>query len=165
MNKRGRRKKTINLRSTSPCPLFHLHRRILRLFFSFPFLSFIFFFPPSSVSSLRSSQAGGSSSARSRSGSVKAPNINTPPISNTNSQTAFIKIKIFDRVADDVIAIRVHPLVSHHELMDKVQARLGGDVALLRHRDDMSNEFIQIETDGDLRSWLSGTDKHVLYAD
>src|SRR6202034_2552777 len=101
---------------------------------------------------------------RSRSGSVAtgtASNLNTPPISAANSQTAFIKIKIFDRVADDLIAIRVHPRVSHVELMDKVQARLGGEVVQLRYRDSMNNSFVELMGDDDLRRWLGGTNKHV----
>ncbi|KAF7353082.1 Protein kinase activator [Mycena venus] len=88
------------------------------------------------------------SSSRSRSGS-----------------TAFVKIKIFDRVADDLIAIRVHPRVTHMELMDKVQARLGGEVARLKYRDSMSNQFVGLDNDQQLRAWIDGTDKHVLYAD
>jgi bud emergence protein 1 len=116
---------------------------------------------PSSVYSQPASLTG-----RSRSGSVAAAaNLNTPPISAANSQTAFIKIKIFDRVADDLIAIRVHPRVSHAELMDKVQSRLGGEVVQLRYRDSMSNGFVDLHGDDSLRRWLAGTDKHVLYAD
>jgi bud emergence protein 1 len=76
-----------------------------------------------------------------------------------------VKIKIFDRVADDLIAIRVHPRVSHAELMDKVQARLGGEVANLKYRDSMSNAFVGLDSDQQLRAWIEGTDKHVLYAD
>jgi bud emergence protein 1 len=76
-----------------------------------------------------------------------------------------VKIKIFDRVADDLIAIRVHPRVTHMELMDKVQARLGGEVARLKYRDSMSNQFVGLDTDQQLRAWIDGTDKHVLYAD
>ena len=106
------------------------------------------------------------SSTRSRSQSVSASaNITNPPISGANPQTAFIKIKIFDRVADDLIAIRVHPRVSHAELMEKVQARLGGEVAQLRYRESMSRSFIELQGDHDLRAWLAGTDKYVLYAD
>ncbi|KAJ6539010.1 hypothetical protein B0H19DRAFT_1036617 [Mycena capillaripes] len=103
------------------------------------------------------------SSSRSRSGSVA--NINSPSISAANPQTAFVKIKIFDRVADDLIAIRVHPRVTHMELMDKVQARLGGEVARLKYRDSMSNTFVGLDNDQQLRAWIEGTDKHVLYAD
>ncbi|KAF7331745.1 Protein kinase activator [Mycena kentingensis (nom. inval.)] len=102
-------------------------------------------------------------STRSRSGSVA--NVNSPSISAQNPQTAFVKIKIFDRVADDLIAIRVHPRVTHVELMDKVQSRLGGEVANLRYRDSMSNAFVGLDTDQQLRAWIDATDKHVLYAD
>lgn len=76
-----------------------------------------------------------------------------------------MKIKVFDRVADDLIAIRVHPKVSHDELMEKVQARLGGEVSILKYRDSIKNTFVGLGNDNDLREWMDGTDKHVLYAD
>ncbi|KAH9482475.1 Protein scd2/ral3 [Psilocybe cubensis] len=117
-----------------------------------------------STESYRTSQASQSASSRSRSHS-NAGNLNTPPISASNPQTAFVKIKIFDRVADDLIAIRVHPKVTHAELMDKVQARLGGEVGNLRYRDSMTNTFVGLDSDEELRAWMEGTDKHVLYAD
>lgn len=116
---------------------------------------------PSTDSSFRTSQM----MSRSRSQSTATTNINTPPISAANPQTAFVKIKIFDRVADDLIAIRVHPKVTHMELMDKVQARLGGEVAKLRYRDSMTNTFVGLDNNDELRAWMDGTDKHVLYAD
>ncbi|KAJ7477073.1 scd2/ral3 [Mycena galericulata] len=119
--------------------------------------------PPVTSSPSSSSLRSNSVSTRSRSGSVA--NINSPSISAANPQTAFVKIKIFDRVADDLIAIRVHPRVTHNELMDKVQARLGGEVAHLKYRDSMSNAFVGLDTDEQLRFWIEGTDKHVLYAD
>ncbi|KAF8211489.1 hypothetical protein K438DRAFT_46158 [Mycena galopus ATCC 62051] len=103
------------------------------------------------------------SNSRSRSGSVA--NMNSPSISAANPQTAFVKIKIFDRIADDLVAIRVHPRVTHLELMDKVQARLGGEVARLKYRDSMNNQFVGLDNDHQLRAWMEGTDKHVLYAD
>ncbi|KAJ7283460.1 hypothetical protein C8J57DRAFT_1292630 [Mycena rebaudengoi] len=122
-------------------------------------------FPPASSPS-SSSLRSNSISTRSRSDSTAATsNINSPSISAANPQTAFVKIKIFDRVADDLIAIRVHPRVSHAELMDKVQARLGGEVANLKYRDSMSNAFVGLDSDQQLRAWIEGTDKHVLYAD
>lgn len=120
--------------------------------------------PTTSNPSVRSSQAT-SMSGRSRSHSTATSNLNTPPISAANPQTAFVKIKIFDRLADDLIAIRVHPRVSHGELMEKIQARLGGEVGHLRYRDSMSHTFVGLDSDGDLRAWMDGTDKHVLYAD
>ncbi|KAF8913734.1 hypothetical protein CPB84DRAFT_1811272 [Gymnopilus junonius] len=118
-----------------------------------------------SSESFRSSQASQTMSSRSRSHSNATANLNNPPISAANPQTAFVKIKIFDRVADDLIAIRVHPKVTHAELMDKVQARLGSEVANLRYRDSMTNTFVGLDTDEELRAWMDGTDKHVLYAD
>ncbi|KAF9569424.1 hypothetical protein CPC08DRAFT_757028 [Agrocybe pediades] len=120
---------------------------------------------PYQPESYRSSQASQTISPRSRSQSNAAINMNAPPISATNPQTAFVKIKIFDRVADDLIAIRVHPKVTHVELMDKVQSRLGGEVTNLRYRDSMTNTFVGLDTDDELRAWMEGTDKHVLYAD
>lgn len=116
-----------------------------------------------STSALRTSQA---ISSRSRSHSSAATsNLNTPPISAANPQTAFVKIKVFDRVADELIAIRVHPRVTHAELMDKVQSRLGGEVANLRYRDSVTNTFVVLDSEEDLRFWMDSTDKHVLYAD
>ncbi|KAH7931257.1 hypothetical protein BV22DRAFT_1190549 [Leucogyrophana mollusca] len=118
----------------------------------------------SSPSSFHSSQQSIAVSSRSRSHPT-ATNLNTPPISAGNPQTAFVKIKIFDRVTDDLIAIRVHPRVTHAELMGKVQARLGGNVVNLRYRDSLNDEFVGIEGDRELRDWLDSTEKHVLYAD
>lgn len=116
---------------------------------------------PQSVASHHSSQK----SSRSRSQSNATSNFNNPSISAANPQTAFVKIKIFDRVADDLIAIRVHPKVTHLELMEKVQGRLGGEVSILRYRDSLTNTFVGLDNDVDLRVWMEGTGKHVLYAD
>lgn len=115
---------------------------------------------PASTTSLRSSQAP-SLTGRSRSHSS---NVNTPPISASIQQTAFVKIKIFDRFTEDLIAIRVHPLVSLGELVEKVQARLGGEVSNLNYRDSL-NQLVQLDHDDELRAWMDGTDKHVLFAD
>lgn len=117
-----------------------------------------------SPSSPSSSHPSIVTSSRSRSLS-NATNMNAPPMSAGNSQTAFVKIKIFDRVTDDLIAIRVHPRVTHAELLEKVQARLGGNVLNLRYRHSFSNEFVGIDDDRDLREWLDSTEKHVLYAE
>ena len=76
-----------------------------------------------------------------------------------------MKIKIFDRVTDELVAIRVHPRVTHAELMNKVQARLGGEVGNLKYRDSLTNTYVGLDSDDELRAWMEGTDKHVLYAD
>jgi bud emergence protein 1 len=106
-----------------------------------------------------------SSATRSRSQSNAVSNLNNPPISASNPQPAFVKIKIFDRSADELIAIRVHPKVTHYELMDKVRVRLGGDFSQLRYRDSYRGVFVGLSDDADLTEWLENTDKHVLYAD
>ncbi|KAF8450346.1 hypothetical protein L210DRAFT_843048 [Boletus edulis BED1] len=117
----------------------------------------------SSPSSLHSSQP--SFTSRSRSHSSAATNLNAPPMSTGNPQIAFVKIKIFDRVTDDLIAIRVHPKVTHSELMSKVQARLGTNISNLRYRNSFHHEFMGLQGDHDLRDWIESTEKHVLYAD
>ena len=91
----------------------------------------------------------------------------TPTISASVPQTAFIKIKVFDRIQDDLIAIRVHPRVTHEQLLDKVQQRLGGQVARLSYREtgDDGEDFVPLQQDDDVLWWIGSTDKHVLYAD
>lgn len=92
-------------------------------------------------------------------------NANSPAISATNPNPAFVKIKIFDRLTQDLIAIRVNPRVTHAQLMDKVRARLGDDVHQLAFRNSISNTFLGLGDDAALKNWLENTDKHVLYAD
>ena len=91
----------------------------------------------------------------------------TPTISASVPQTAFIKIKIFDRIQDDLIAIRVHPRVTHEQLLDKVQQRLGGQVARLSYREAGKDgeDLVPLQQDDDVLWWIGSTDKHVLYAD
>ncbi|KAI6004143.1 hypothetical protein EDD15DRAFT_2156792 [Pisolithus albus] len=116
-------------------------------------------YKPSPPSSMHSSQP----SSRTRSSSAAHTNLNAPPVSAENPQTAFVRIKIF--VVDDLIAIRVHPKVTHSELMKKVQGRLGTYITTLQYRDSLSNELVGLENDDDLREWLDRTAKHVLYAE
>jgi bud emergence protein 1 len=103
----------------------------------------------------RSTKSGGSAGA------------GTPTISASVPQTAFIKIKVFDRIQDDLIAIRVHPRVTHEQLLDKVQQRLGGQVARLSYREtgEDGEDFVPLQQDDDVFWWIGSTDKHVLYAD
>ena len=108
---------------------------------------------PSPVRSSHTPSIAPSASSRSRG--------NTPSISASASQTAFVKIKIFDK--DEVVAIRVHPRVTHDQLMDKVQARLGHQPSL-RWRDSMNNDFY-LDNDEELRAWMDSTERHVLWAD
>ncbi|KAI0260514.1 hypothetical protein BC834DRAFT_831713 [Gloeopeniophorella convolvens] len=100
-------------------------------------------------------------------GSARSGGAGAPAISASNPQTAFIKIKIFDRIQDDLIAIRVHPRVTHEQLLDKVQQRLGGQVARLSYREaaGAGEDYVALQQDDDVLWWLGSTDKHVLYAD
>ncbi|KAI0347053.1 hypothetical protein BDW22DRAFT_1307532, partial [Trametopsis cervina] len=125
-------------------------------------------YPRSSMASSNDLSPARSSHAPSVSTSVssqrRTPSSATPPISSSIPQTAFIKIKIFDKSSDDLVAIRVHPRVTHEQLMDKVQARLGESVTTLRYRDSVNNALVNLLDDEDLRLWLDNTDRLVLYA-
>ncbi|KIJ56835.1 hypothetical protein M422DRAFT_57447 [Sphaerobolus stellatus SS14] len=90
--------------------------------------------------------------------------LNSPSISANNPQTAFVKIKIFHRRTDDLIAIRVNPRVTHDQLMQKVQERLGGDVQVISYRSSVSGSFVELPNDSAMRDWLDTAEKHVLYA-
>ncbi|BGP24924.1 budemergence protein 1 [Rhodotorula toruloides] len=103
-----------------------------------------------------------------------------PPMGNANQGVPFIKIKIFHRNTDDLIAIRVPPTVSHPALLDKVRERLGSDVTHLRYREEVGSvaptagsqvvmaggaRLIMLENDEDLERWVRSGAKLVLYAD
>ncbi|KAK4054387.1 bud emergence protein 1 [Microbotryomycetes sp. JL201] len=101
------------------------------------------------------------------------------PMGNANQNVPFIKIKIFHRNTDDLIAIRVPPHVSHAALLDKVRERLGSDVVNLRYREEVGSStpsgahvvmaggarLVGIETDLDLERWIRSGARLVLYAD
>jgi bud emergence protein 1 len=76
-----------------------------------------------------------------------------------------VKIKIFDSITEDLIAIRVHPRVTHTQLMEKVQSRLGAGVKNLKYRESTGGAFVELLDDEELRMWIEATDRHVLYAD
>lgn len=99
-----------------------------------------------------------------------------PPSAAAAPQAApsFIKIKIFHRDTDDLIAIRVPPNVARQALLDKTRERLGNDVSRLRYREDIppqertsstSARLVELFTDDDLASWLQSGRKMVLYVD
>jgi len=115
-----------------------------------------------SPTSARSSQPSITTRSRSHSNAAKP---NSTPISATNPKTAFVKIKIFDSITEDLIAIRVHPRVTHTQLMEKVQSRLGAGVKNLKYRESTGGSFVELLDDEELRAWIETTDRHVLYAD
>jgi bud emergence protein 1 len=86
---------------------------------------------------------------------------------------AFVKIKIYDRATDDIIALRVHPAVTYVELLDKVRARLGGSISVLQYRvggggggGAGSGPTRQIRDDRDLGEWMASEDQRLmLYAE
>ena len=89
-------------------------------------------------------------------------------ISASVPQTAFIKIKIFDRVQDDLIVTRVHSHVTHEQLLDKVQQRLGRQVVRLSFRRETGEDgedYVLLQQDDDILRWIGSTDEHVLYVD
>ena len=76
----------------------------------------------------------------------------------------FIKIKIFHRNTDDLIAIRVPPTVTHPALLDKVRERLGREVNHLQYREEGIGgaRFIGLENDEELERWVRSGAKLVL---
>jgi len=104
-----------------------------------------------------------SESGQSASSPRQADALNSPSISATNSQTAFVKIKIFHRRTDDLIAIRVNPRVTHSQLMEKVRERLGNDIRMVSYRAG-NGSYANLSDDYALRDWLDHTEKPVLYA-
>ncbi|KAH7103057.1 hypothetical protein BKA62DRAFT_769232 [Auriculariales sp. MPI-PUGE-AT-0066] len=112
----------------------------------------------------QNSYGGGANGVRPGSRMSGGPTSNAPAISASNPNSAYIKIKIFDRNTDDLIAIRVPPRVTHQQLMDKVRERLGKDVSVLRYRNSMTGRFDDL-VEHDLKHWLESADKLVLYAD
>ncbi|KAF8609499.1 hypothetical protein BDV93DRAFT_602163 [Ceratobasidium sp. AG-I] len=97
------------------------------------------------------------------------PTASTGASGGGSANPAFIKVKIFHRSTDDLIAIRVPPNVTHRQLMNKVRERLDKDVAKLQYRDSMRGRgeegFIELVGDEELREWIRASDKLVLFAD
>lgn len=86
------------------------------------------------------------------------------PTGNANMDAPFIKIKIFHRNTDDLIAIRVPPTVTHPALLDKVRERLGREVNHLQYREEgiSGARFIGLEDDEELERWVRSGAKLVL---
>lgn len=93
-----------------------------------------------------------------------------------NLNVPFIKIKIFHRNTDDLIAIRVPPTVSHTQLLDKVRERLGSEVVNLRFREEVGSSapsgahvvmaggarLVGVANDEDLERWIRSGARLVL---
>lgn len=106
----------------------------------------------------------------------------TAPAQQSTNPPPFVKIKIFHRNTDDLIAIRVPPSIRLDALLDKVRERLGGDVSHVRYRDEGERpvsaaqaasaltlpggaRLIELRSDDELDSWMKGTQRLVAYVD
>lgn len=125
----------------------------------------------------RSSRASNNSSVHGASvSSMRSPagESSGSPWAQQQPPPAFVKIKIFHRNTDDLIAIRVPPGVSRKALLEKTRERLGNDVVKLRYREDIPPEerigstsarLVELHSDEDLKAWLQSGKKQVLYVD
>lgn len=107
-------------------------------------------------------------SATSQLPAAPAPAMPAPARSAAQSNAAFVKIKIYDRATDDLIALRVHPAVTYDELLDKVRARLGPNISILQYRmggGRANAPYRHIRDTHDLTDWMSTEEKLVLYAE
>jgi bud emergence protein 1 len=120
------------------------------------------------------SKTPNTSGSRDSRGSMTAPQSSRvsgpgPSSGGMSSATnlAFIKIKIFNRATDDLVAIRVPPSVTYASLMEKVKERLGPEITILRYREPEAggNVMMRLSDDDDLREFLSTADKFQLFAD
>ena len=95
-------------------------------------------------------------------------NTTNPPISASNHNFAFAKIKVFHSSTDQPIAIRVTPGIMLRQLMKRVRERLRVDVQVLKYHGRMADfpgVWLDILDDVDLKSWMASADKLVLYAE
>lgn len=116
----------------------------------------------SATSTLDSRDSRGSGSVQTNSSPIVGPPSSQPP--------PFIKIKIFHRTSDDLVAIRVPPTVTLAQLLEKVRERLGNDISVLRYRENSAdtqggNAMMRVSDDEDLKEWFASGAKLVLYAD
>ncbi|CAK9779374.1 hypothetical protein CC85DRAFT_330828 [Cutaneotrichosporon oleaginosum] len=103
------------------------------------------------------------------------PSAPAPPPPNPRSGAAFVKIKVYDKATDDLIALRVHPQVTYAELLEKVRARLGPDVNVLSYKVGGTSGSAAagaqgptqaIRDDRDMAEWMAVEDQRlILYAE
>lgn len=103
-------------------------------------------------------------------------------VNHHTSPPPFVKIKIFHRNTDDLIAIRVPPNINLLDLLDKVRERLGGDVNHVRYRDEGNERLtpgqmqsvlnqsggarlVELRNDAELADWISAAQRLVAYVD
>ncbi|GAA94268.1 uncharacterized protein L969DRAFT_67871 [Mixia osmundae IAM 14324] len=142
---------------------------------------------PPSTSTAHTSASSDPRSSHGRSGLVSAGSI--PPVPQTNGRTSqplapltasFLKIKVFHRNTDDLIAIRVPPDVNFVGLLDKIRDRLGDNVNRIRFREEAGMgvppsggqvlvaggaRLIELCDDDDFNWWTRSGCKYILYVD
>lgn len=103
-----------------------------------------------------------------------AASTGTTGTSGGAGQPPYVKIKVYDRSTDDLIALRVHPNITHADLFEKVRSRLGTEVTSLRYRVGMGSGvgagpgqggYREIKGDRELGEWMREDGKLVLYAE
>ncbi|BEI84698.1 hypothetical protein CcaverHIS002_0500990 [Cutaneotrichosporon cavernicola] len=101
--------------------------------------------------------------------SMPATPAQPPP--NPRSGAAFVKVKVYDKATDDLIALRVHPQVTYIELLEKVRARLGPDVNVLSYKVGGTSGSAAagaqgptqpIRDDLDMAEWMAVEDQRLL---
>lgn len=94
---------------------------------------------------------------------------------------AFLRIKIYQRQTDDLIAIRAPNDVRYDGLLQRVRERMGEEVMTMRYRDETGTGYatgatvplpapngarlVGIDNDDDLDRWLESGSRLVLYVD
>ncbi|KAI7932981.1 hypothetical protein MJO28_017887, partial [Puccinia striiformis f. sp. tritici] len=109
------------------------------------------------------------------------PGNNNNVVNNTPG-TGFLRIKIYQRQTDDLIAIRVPTGVSYSELLNRIQERVGlNEIKSIRFRDESGTGFstghstplnagnaarlVGIDNGADLDRWIHSGNRLVLYVD
>jgi len=98
-----------------------------------------------------------------------------------NPSTGFLRIKIYQRQTDDLIAIRVPTGIGFQELLQRIHERVGTDVRSVRYRDESGTGYstggstplnanngaklVGIDNDNDLDRWINSGNRLVLYVD
>ncbi|OAV99549.1 hypothetical protein PTTG_06098 [Puccinia triticina 1-1 BBBD Race 1] len=134
---------------------------------------------PSTHTSASSVQLGSRVTSMTPAGPIDHQRVSST--NTTNPSTGFLRIKIYQRQTDDLIAIRAPTGVQFQELLQRIQERVGTDVRSIRFRDESGAGYstggstplnanngarlIGIDNDGDLDRWIGSGNRLVLYVD
>ncbi|CAH7671328.1 hypothetical protein BY996DRAFT_4586572 [Phakopsora pachyrhizi] len=134
-----------------------------------------------SASSLTFPRSSGSSSGNGGGGGLGLQNLPTGIPSTNNTVGGFMRIKIYQRQTDDLIAIRAPVGVRFPELIQRIKDRVGPEVRSIRFRDETGKGYstggslpepavnggrlVGIDNEADLERWIGGGGKLVLYVE